>query len=63
MQKFRLPLCYTATCNSPGDDIKRPVKYLFSSSFLVGKAYLRKAKKNRYLNSILFITFWNQKLF
>ena len=46
IQKFRLPLCYTATCNSPGYDIKRPVKYLFSMKFISGwQGLFEKGKK------------------
>ena len=36
VQKFRLRLCYTITCNSPGHGIKKPVKYLFSMKFISG---------------------------
>ena len=35
VQKFRLLyFCYTVTCNSPGHNIKRPGKYLFSIKFI-----------------------------
>ena len=36
-KKFKTArLCYTVTCNSPGDDIERPVKYVFSMRFISG---------------------------
>ena len=34
VQRFRLVDCYTVTFNSPGYDIKRPGKYLFSIKFI-----------------------------
>ena len=46
VQKFRMlahVLLLLVTCNNTGHDIKGPGKCFPQSSFLIGKAYLRKA--------------------